>query len=198
MSFSMSKSSTILPQALILAAVAAAYAIMRRQKTTTNMLNNYKLPRGYRNNNPCNVIYSATNNWQGKIYDNTDGRFEQFRDMTYGYRAALALLRGDGYIGKGKANTIRQIITKFAPSFENDTANYIADVSRLTGIDPDTVIARNDRDSLTKIVQAMSIVENGTTYTYTDPVTGQKRTTNLKQDYNLPNMEIINEAWEML
>lgn len=196
----MARQSSILPQALVLAAVAAAYIFIRRDNQTNpipSMLNDYRLPRGYRNNNPCNIIYSAGNNWKGKVANNTDGHFEQFSDMAYGYRAALTLLRGDGYI-RGGNDTIRKIITKFAPDNENDTAKYISDVSAMTGMDPDTPIARNDRDSLMRIVYAMSVVENGTTYRYKDPATGQYYTTDLMQDYNLPNMEIINEAWKML
>ena len=117
-----------------------------------------------------------------------DGTFEQFIDMVHGYRAALVLLRGKGYINGG-INTIRKIISKFAPANENYTAGYIDDVSRLTGIDPDAVLSRNDKDKLTRIVYAMSIVENG----YKD-----KNGNDLKATYNLPNMDIINEGWDKI
>lgn len=160
-----------------------------------DMKQNLRLPLGYRNNNPLNIDYynskgQKANNWKGLVGVGEDGRFCLFQDLAYGYRAALVLLRGDGYI-RGGLNTIRKIITKFAPENENNTAGYISRVSQQTGIDPDEQIARNDKDKLTRIVYAMSIVENGTI----GPKPWQE---NIKEIYNLPNMEIINEAWSII
>lgn len=180
---------------------AAAYLIMRRDKQSnpqslinydklypeTDMAKNELLPRGYRNNNPVNIRISS-NKWNGKVLPNTDGAFEQFIDLVHGYRAALVLLRGKGYISGG-INTIRKIITKFAPATENYTDGYIANVSRITGIDRDTIISRNDRDALTRIVYAMSIVENGRV---------DKAGNDLMTTYGLPDMEIINQAWNIM
>ena len=196
----MSKTNNI-AWGITLAAIAGAYLLWRRGQNgytpsllTTktyypeyDMETNELLPRGYRNNNPVNIRISA-NKWNGKISPNTDGVFEQFIDLVHGYRAALVLLRGKGYINGG-LNTIRKMITKFAPANENYTAGYIADVSQLTGIDPDAVISSNDKDALTRIVYAMSIVENG----YKD-----KANNDIKQTYGLPDMNIINQAWEIM
>lgn len=160
------------------------------------------MPRGYRNNNPLNVRLSSRNNWNGKIYDNTDGTYEQFIDMAYGYRAALITLRN--YISQGYA-TIDNIISRWAPAADNnDTNAYINNVCvrmrQLLGreITPFDRIDRNDRDTLVAMAYAMSISENGTTYTYKDPVIGIKKTIDLKQEYNLPDMEIIREGWRLL
>lgn len=197
----MAKQSSNIAWGITLAAIAGAYYLWRRGQNgyapsllTTktyypeyDMETNELLPSGYRNNNPVNIRISA-NNWSGKISPNTDGEFEQFIDMVHGYRAALVLLRGKGYINGG-LNTIRKMITKFAPANENYTAGYIADVSKMTGIDPDAVISRNDKDALTRIVYAMSIVENG----YKD-----KNKNNIKQTYGLPDMNIINQAWSIM
>ena len=184
---------------ITLAAVGGIILLNRRKQTTPslivdktyypeyNMETNNLLPRGYRNNNPVNIRISSIK-WNGKVYPNTDGTFEQFIDMVHGYRAALVLLRGEGYINGGN-NTIRKIITKFAPANENYTAGYIKDVSELTGIGPDAVLSRNDKDKLTRIVYAMSIVENG----YKD-----KNGNDIKATYNLPNMDIINEGWDKI
>lgn len=184
----MSKQQNILPQALILVAVAAAYLAMRKQIKTeqiptliTDMSTNPNLPRGYRNNNPLNIDYKTYNHWKGKVEPNTDGRFEQFGDMAYGYRAAFVLLRN--YISQGY-NTIAKIISRWAPENENNTAGYISRVATMTEIDPNTTIARTDKDSLSKIVYAMSIVENGST-----PETRAE---------NLPNMQVINEGWNLI
>lgn len=152
------------------------------------------LPLGYRSNNPLNIRYNAGNAWKGKVTPPATGQYgtyERFADLVYGYRAALVLLRGKGYI-LGGLNTIRKIISKWAPAEDhNYTESYITNVSRLTGIDPDTVISRNDRDALSKIVYAMSIIENG----YKE-VEDPKR--DLKETYNLPNYEIIEEAWKIV
>jgi hypothetical protein len=196
-----SNSSKYSAWAITLFAAFAAYLMLRRSKQSNppslinydklypeyDMKNNELLPRGYRNNNPVNIRISS-NKWAGKLSPNTDGAFEQFIDLVHGYRAALVLLRGKGYINGG-INTIRKIITKFAPSNENYTAGYIADVSRLTGINPDQVISRNDRDALTRIVYAMSIVENGRK---------DKAGNDLFVTYGLPDMEIINQAWNIM
>ena len=157
-----------------------------------DMEDNEKLPLGYRSNNPLNIRYSAGNNWVGKVTPPAEGKYglyERFRDMAHGYRAAFVLLRGKRYILGGN-NTIRKIITQWAPeSDHNFTDNYIANVSKLAGIDPDAVISHNDQDALSRIVYAMSISENG----YKD-----KDGNNLMDTYGLPDMEIINQGWNLI
>lgn len=120
--------------------------------------NDTSLPRGYRNNNPLNVRKNAANAWKGKVVPGTDPAFEQFITMAYGYRCALYLLRK--YIGQGH-NTIRKIITKWAPPSENSTNSYINNVATRTGINADTVLSRDDRERLCKIAWAMAWSENG-------------------------------------
>ena len=145
------------------------------------------LSRGYRNNNPVNIRIGKSA-WQGKITPSGDTLFEQFNDMVHGYRAALVLLRN--YIKSYGLNTIEKLITRFAPDNENDTAGYIANVSRMTGIPKDQVISRNDRDSLTRIVWAMSQIENKNTTTTPE---GRKAL-----ELGLPDMNIINQAWSIM
>lgn len=120
--------------------------------------NNMSLPRGYRNNNPLNVRKSAANAWKGKVVPGTDSAFEQFITMAYGYRCGLYLLRK--YISLGN-NTIRKIITKWAPPSENNTGSYINHVAQRSGIGADTVLSRTDKDSLCRIAYAMAWSENG-------------------------------------
>lgn len=134
-------------------------------QTTENMgteaqqhFNDTSLPRGYRNNNPLNVRKNAANAWKGKVVPGSDPAFEQFITMAYGYRCALYLLRK--YIGQGH-NTIRKIVTKWAPPSENNTSGYVSNVANRTGIGADTVIDRNDQQKLCKIAWAMAWVENG-------------------------------------
>lgn len=116
-----------------------------------------KLPRGLRNNNPLNIRIG--NDWRWERIPNTDGVFEQFTEMKYGYRAAFIILKR--YINKYQRNTIAKIIESWAPSNENNTAQYIATVSTLTGIRPYDVLDFNDSIDMCRIVHAMAYVENG-------------------------------------
>lgn len=119
-----------------------------------------KLPRGYRNNNPLNIRINPANNWVGKVKNNTDGVFEQFTSIKYGYRAALVLLRN--YIRNGNT-TIQQIISRWAPTNENYTTSYIKHVCTTMGATPSTVIDASSVDQMASLVYAMAIVENGNT-----------------------------------
>ncbi|MDD5151423.1 MAG: hypothetical protein PHC28_13275 [Flavobacterium sp.] len=115
--------------------------------------------RGIRNNNPGNLI--ITNNaWQGKLplSQNTDKHFEQFTSMEYGIRAMLKDLIHD--INKGK-NTVRKLISEYAPSFENNTAQYIKDVSQSIGVSADTKITSINASFLMLLSRAIIKKENG-------------------------------------
>lgn len=150
---------------VVIGNVAATPTTTSTNQTTENMgteaqqhFNDTSLPRGYRNNNPLNVRKNAANAWKGKVVPGSDPAFEQFITMAYGYRCALYLLRK--YIGQGH-NTIRKIVTKWAPPSENNTSGYVSNVATRTGIGTDTVIDRNDQQKLCKIAWAMAWVENG-------------------------------------
>lgn len=133
-------------------------------------------PRGYRNNNPLNIRINPANNWEGKIANNTDGAFEQFISMEYGYRAALKLIRN--YITKNGLNTVAKIISKWAPNNENRTDVYINFVCEQTGFLPTTVIDPYSKQQMCDLVYAMAIMENGWDI--------------------LPNYAQIYQGWELL
>lgn len=116
------------------------------------------LPRGLRNHNPGNIRIN-TDRFLGEIHPSADPAFKQFRTPAYGYRAMFVILRN--YSRLYGLRTIRRIITRWAPPKENDTAAYIAAVSKLSGIGPDEPISGDDRRQMTAIVAAMSQVENG-------------------------------------
>ena len=120
------------------------------------------LPRGIRNNNPLN-IHRSTDQWKGLADAQTDRAFCQFKSLEYGWRAAFYLLTRT-YYHKYRLYTIRTIIRRWAPPGENNTEAYIANVSRLTGIDPDEPIGiPSERPSRWMMVGiAMAIQENGT------------------------------------
>lgn len=96
-------------------------------------------PRGIRNNNPGNLVITG-DAWKGKVpvSQNTDGKFEQFTQPLWGIRAMFIDVRGD--IEKDGLNTIRKLITEYAPQFENNTAAYIQSVVNQVGIGPDARI----------------------------------------------------------
>lgn len=113
------------------------------------------IPRGIRNNNPLNIRIG--NKWKGLKTPNTDGAFDQFISVQWGYRAAFIILRN--YINKHKCNTVRKIISRFAPSSENNTAAYIKTVCKKTGYQPDQELRPTYAD-LAKLVYAMAWVES--------------------------------------
>ena len=115
------------------------------------------IARGIRNNNPLNI--RVGNNWQGERKPNTDGAFEQFQTMQYGYRAAFKLLKT--YMGKYRCHTIRQIIHKWAPPRENDTNAYVRRVAGISKLNPDVIIAFWHKQTMIDLAYAMTIVENG-------------------------------------
>jgi hypothetical protein len=123
-------------------------------------LNNTNVSRGLRNNNPGNLVITGIN-WQGKIpvAQNTDKTFEQFTNLYYGIRAAALDIINDT---KEHDYTLRQLITEYAPPFQNNTAAYINYVSSQTGLNPDAPVIFTS-DTLTAILRAVFEVENGPT-----------------------------------
>lgn len=117
-----------------------------------------KIPRGIRNNNPLNIRVSK-NKWVGKVKASTDPAFEQFAHMYLGIRAGFVILRN--YIKKYKRNTIRKIVSAWAPSIENNTAKYIETVAKTSGIGKDDIIQFEEREKMIRIVSAMIKMECG-------------------------------------
>lgn len=80
------------------------------------------IPRGIRNNNPFNIKKTQIS-WLGEVHPGTDNVFEQFVSLPHGLRAGIVLLKN--YIQNGY-DTVEKIISRFAPSCENDTYKYIS------------------------------------------------------------------------
>lgn len=116
-----------------------------------------KEPRGISNCNPGNIRRSG-DVFQGEIIPSKDAKFKQFQNMAYGYRAMFKLL--STYYRAYSLKTIRQLVTRWAPNNENNTAAYITLVSSYTGIAADAPLQFTEGE-MTKIVAAMSRVENG-------------------------------------
>ena len=124
-----------------------------------SFLNQANLVRGLRNNNPGNLVRTS-DAWQGKIPfpQSKDLKFEQFKELKFGIRAMLKDLIHD--IKKGK-NTVSLLIHEYAPSFENDTADYINKVSKSLGVTPNQKLTRIDGEFLTLLARAIMKVELG-------------------------------------
>lgn len=115
-----------------------------------------RIPRGIRNNNPGNIQSGQFANSQGAI--GTDGNFATFATMQDGIHAAIALLHS--YAARGY-DTIRSIISRWAPGSANNTAAYIADVSKRLGLSADQQLSGNQLDS---VAPAIFGHENGGAY----------------------------------
>ena len=127
-----------------------------------------RIPRGIRNNNPLNL--RVGNNWEGEVSQPTDHAFEQFTEMKWGVRAAFIVLRN--YIVRHKCNTIRKIISRWAPANENNTLAYIATVSQRANIQPDEPISFDNTCQMIALLLAMCFVENGLEISLDDVVEG--------------------------
>ena len=118
--------------------------------------------RGIRNNNPLNIRKSG-DKWQGLRTLQEDREFFQFSEMKYGWRAAFVILCRT-YYKKYGLKTISDIIYRWAPPKENNTAAYIRRVSDYISIGPDRELG----DPATHPTQwmmlgiAMAVVECGT------------------------------------
>lgn len=119
-------------------------------------INSKKTPRGIRNNNPLNL--RVGNNWKGEVEVSSDPTFEQFTEMKWGVRAAFVVLKN--YIVRHKCNTIQMIISRWAPSNENNTEQYIKNVSVLSCIGTKEKIIY-DYHVMKRLFNAMCYMENG-------------------------------------
>jgi hypothetical protein len=86
---------------------------------------NAALPRGLRNNNPGNLRYIARNPWNGQVGDDGEG-YGVYSSMALGVRAAGRQLLA--YQQRG-IDTVREIISTWAPANENDTDAYVRAVA---------------------------------------------------------------------
>ena len=116
------------------------------------------MSRGIENCNPGNRRRSRVR-YKGECHPSTDPLFKQFETLAWGYRAMFILL--DTYRVRYGLQTLREMITRYAPPTENHTALYIDAVCDATGIRPDERIDTRSRRVMVPIVAAMSRVENG-------------------------------------
>lgn len=126
-------------------------------------------PRGLRNNNPLNIRISA-DKFQGEVQPSQDKAFKQFETIAYGYRAAFRVIRT--YINNYKCDTIRKIVSRWAPASENHTEGYIRTVAERSGIPEGDPLSADNREEMIRVVSAMSYVENGREAEMSDVIRG--------------------------
>ena len=116
-------------------------------------------PRGIRNNNPGNIRHGE--NWQGLNPNSRsiDAAFCVFNTPVAGIRALAKVLIN--YKKLYGLNTVRQIISRYAPPNENQTTAYVQSVARQIGVLPDMVIDIEERGVLTVFIKAVIRMENG-------------------------------------
>lgn len=117
-------------------------------------------PRGIRNNNPGNIVFSPSNNWQGQLphAPQVEPRFSRFDTARNGIRALAKLLLN--YRKVYGLRTVESLISRWAPSNENDTRAYAAAVSRDMGVPPQAGL-HLDQNTLAALVTAIIRHENG-------------------------------------
>jgi len=109
-------------------------------------------PLGIRNNNPGNL------NFVGQAGASRSGRFAAFGSMAEGIAALDDQLRL--YASRGN-DTVRGIVSTYAPSSENDTGAYINAVSKALGVNADAHLNLNDANTLRTLISAITTQEVG-------------------------------------
>ena len=124
-----------------------------------------KQTRAYKNCNPLNIRWTKAK-WQGQIGRDENG-FVRFNSFSYGYRAAVRLLRT--YWLRG-LRTPEDIITRWAPPEDgNNTEQYIKTVVEMMHerqsepyvVNRDTTLPLSNRDLIVQLLLAMTRVEMG-------------------------------------
>lgn len=126
---------------------------------------NFDQTLAYVNMNPLNIRFDKKTNWFGSRLKDRKG-FVQFAAFSYGYRAAVMILRS--YAKRG-LKTVPQIIETWAPRSENDTEDYIKTVlfnlserqSEPYTVTADTEIDLKNRELVIQLLLSMTKVEMG-------------------------------------
>ncbi len=105
--------------------------------------------RSLRDNNPLNLSYVPGQS--GLV--GRDGQFGRYGTMADGVSAAVNQIMLDRSRGD---NTIRKLVTSWAPPGSNDTAAYIRNVSKWTGYAPDQPLNLSNPRVMSAVVSAMA------------------------------------------
>ena len=114
--------------------------------------------RGERNNNPGNLRRNSIV-WQGMSTTQNDSSFITFISPEMGIRALSKTLLT--YFHAHHLDTVSKIISRWAPSNENDTQSYINAVSTDMQVNPDDVLDLDSNLTLEALVKGIIHHENG-------------------------------------
>lgn len=111
--------------------------------------------RGIRNNNPGNIREAAGGGdaWRGERATDDDPAFEEFTEMRYGVRAAAIVFRN--YQARHGLRTVAQLINRWAPPVENDTASYVNAVAKRVGVDAFAPVDLSNGELLYRFLRAV-------------------------------------------
>lgn len=115
--------------------------------------------RGERNHNPGNIVRDGTH-WLGlQPATEDETRFCIFDSDLHGIRALCRVLLN--YQRLDHLNTLDAIVNRYAPSTENNTEAYIADLEQRTGIAREAPLNLSHADELRNVATAIIQHENG-------------------------------------
>jgi hypothetical protein len=129
--------------------------------------------RGVRNRNPGNIDHSPANAWKGelKVDPAIEKRFARFDTAENGIRALGKVLLT--YQRKHGLKTVKAIISRWAPSVENDTAAYVRSVEgKIPGHKPGAEVDLGQMATMKAFVLAIIAHENAN-YSYPDEVVSE-------------------------
>lgn len=89
--------------------------------------------RGIANKNPMNLEFRTSIQWRGQL--GTDGRFVVFDTALNGIRAGMINIHTK--MNRDGLTSVRRIIERLSPSFENPTEAFITFVAQKMGVSPD-------------------------------------------------------------
>lgn len=120
--------------------------------------------RSVRNNNPGNI--NAGQPWQGLMPKDrmtreqaNEDRFAVFSMPEWGFRAMAVVLRN--YARMYGVSSVRDVIRRWAPPFENNTDTYTKIVAKALGVTPDAKINLLDRSTMFVVCKAIATHETG-------------------------------------
>lgn len=137
-----------------------------------------KVTRGIRNNNPGNIRIGLP--WQGlmpedkkNIEQKREDAFCVFDAPVWGIRAIAKILQTYGRTRRAadgsRIDTVREVITRWAPPSENKTDEYAAYVARMMRLPgPDEKIDMEDFQTQLNMVKAIIRFENNGRCPYDD------------------------------
>ena len=115
------------------------------------------MSRGLQNCNPGNIRQSKVR-YKGEVRPSRDPAFKQFESLAWGYRAIFVLL--DTYRIRYGLDTIRGMISRWAPPSENHTETYIRAVADAVGIPDGQPLDTRDRTTMLRMAAGISAAFN--------------------------------------